>query len=760
MIRKNNSEPKQEGGVELKKRFSFSNMGIIAWIIGVLGVIGPLMWIPAISLSITSSKGFVFIFAFLAMVLLYGIHILRRGEIIIPQHFIFKILGILVIFGFIGSLFAPSFGMSFWGYGFETTTWFFLLVFSGFIFFASQVIRSKNNINKLFLGMLITTILLIVLHTLRFFLGADFAHMYILGGVTDSLTGAWSDFLILLGVAIFGATITIELGTVNKKIKTLLGIFAIIATSILFAANAQMIFLIVGFVALLGSLYLFSFAFWDKKEKIYQKKQRAPWGMLVLLIIMIGGVFLAPRISSLISSYQNITLRDARPSLQGTIEVAKNSIIRNPVTGYGMNTFAGVWNKTKPAVLSGTVMGSNNFNIGFGYIPTHMATGGASAIILWILFLGSLLVLIIKTITRGFETDADRYVLSMLGLIIITGLVFMFVYIPGNSVLILFAILIGSLLGVLAQAGSVSEKKLSFIKDPRVSFFGILGITALIGLSVVGAFFMIRKMSSLIHYSQGIVLLNQGKQEEGAQRITQAAALFGHDIYYQKISENALQQARTLAGTLNQINKDQVSKQIEQVLGTALGAAQQAVAKNSLDYKNYLLLGTVYQTMVSLGVSDAYRNAENAFHEAVSRNKEDSTMLLLFANLALTQKNNETALDFIKQSINKYPTRDAYLLRGQIEISQQKWASAIVSFNQVLRYSPSDVITYIKLAIAYEKSGDIVNAQKIYDAVKKAFSDGDQTIQKIKTNLGITAIPVTGSIDPKGTTVAPNQKKK
>lgn len=744
----------------IQNHITVSSSNIILWILGALVIIGPLVWIPGGALSAIVGKTFIVILSVFAMVLLYGIHVLRTGAMVLPNHLVFKSLGLLIVFGFISVLFAPSAGMSFWGYGFETTTWLFVTVFGICIFLASQMIRTKDQLGGFVVGIMIPVVVVMILHTLRFVFGADFAHMYVLRGVTDSIVGSWSDVSLLLTLGIIISTLSIQLGALHKTFKIILGIIALYATMILIASNAMTALMITGFITLLGILYTFSFAYWNNEEKTYSKKRVTPWVLLASFIILIAGIFVAPSMSSLVARHQDITIRDTRPSFQGTLSAGIRALQRNFVTGYGPNTFSSVWNRAQPVSISGTPLSTREFSLGLGYIPTHMATGGISATILWVLFSGILLMVVIKKMTQGYEKSFERHVISLSGLVIITGLVSMWFYVPGTSLLIIYAIITGGFLGVLISDKDIHEKKVSFMSDPRISFFGILGIIIVMMITLAGSFFMVRKMSSWVRYSQAESLFSRGFVPEGSQKLLQAIGLSGHDVYYQRAADLSLQQIKQILQKNSTLDKDQLSQQVEQSLGSALGYAQQAIAVHSLNYKNHVLLGMIYQTMTSLGITDAYGNAVQSFQEAVVRNPQDSTMTLLFADLALVNKNTPQALEYIQQSINQYPTRGAYVLRSQIEISQQKWASAIMSLNEVLRYTPTDVITYITLGVVYEKSGDSVNAQKIYTTIKRRFTDGEVVIQKIKSNFGVVApAEPEASEDASTDIVAPNQKK-
>jgi predicted Zn-dependent protease len=222
----------------------------------------------------------------------------------------------------------------------------------------------------------------------------------------------------------------------------------------------------------------------------------------------------------------------------------------------------------------------------------------------------------------------------------------------------------------------------------------------------------------------------------------------------------------------------------------ALAHAQAAAASDGMNYKNWTLLGDVYRSMVSLGITDAYDRATSAYQEAQKRILNDSTMILYF-QLALAKKDVDGALGFVKNSINAYPTADAYIVRAQIQIGQQKFDDAAVSLKAGLALDPYNMnlayqyglflisqhhysdaipvlqrtillnrnyaIAYVYLGYAYEKTGDLDNANRVYDYIKNQFPGGADAISAVKNSQIDQPAPQVPT--PVITPVAPKKKK-
>jgi tetratricopeptide (TPR) repeat protein len=545
--------------------------------------------------------------------------------------------------------------------------------------------------------------------------------------------------------------------------------------------NITIVWIVLGFAALLLALYLFSFAYWDNDTQHYKRSQRVPWFTMTLFIVSLVAIFFGGFFNSLASKHQNISWNDTRPSFEMTLRAAKKSIVHNVATGYGPNSFEGTWSLIKPVALSGGDSSRTGFSQGVGFIPTQMATNGILGIIAWVLFFVTLAGVFVRKIRAGFTHSLDRYFAIGMGISILYLSILAWVYIPGHYFLVLLAILVGAFIAIFDIHPHKPDRMISFIKDPRASFFGILGITMIIVLALFLGYIGIRKTASLIHYSKGIIALNQGKFSDANTQISFAAVYANHDIYRHQLAVFALNDVAQLVSKATATTKDASSQQIEKSLGIALAHAQVATQINSMDYTNWVLLGDVYRSMVSLGVSDAYDRAYQAYEEAQKRNPNDSTMILHFAQLALAQKDRDGALELIKQSINKYPTADAYIARAQIQLGQQKNDSAEESLKAALALDPYNVdlayqygllllsqrrytdaipvlqrvvvmnrkyaSAYVYLGYALERSGDTVTADRVYEYIKKEFPGGAEAITAVKNGQIDQSAPTVPSAD-------------
>ncbi len=703
-------------------------------IIGIIVFLGPLFFFPVRGLSIIASKGyFVALFAIIGL-LVAGITVLKRGSITLPKSFLFIVLGTLSLTTLLSGVFSQSTGMALIGYGFETSTWLFVTAFGLLALFAYKTVKEYDRVGIIYGGIILSFIVLSLLHLIRFFFGPATANLGVLGTTTATLIGSWGDLGIFAGIVLLLSVITLQLAGLVRLAKWVAIKLAVVSTVFLLVMNMYTVWVVIGLVSLLLTLYLFAFAYWDSSSQTNKKEKRVPWYVLSLFIISLVGIFFGGPINGVVSRYQNIIWNDVRPSLRTTIQVAQKSVSYNPVAGYGPNSFVLGWSLSKPPALSGNSLADTEFSLGYSYITSQMAMNGAMGIALWLALVITVTYGILRRFSKGFQSALERYFVISLGVSILFLLVMALVSVPGSYLLALLAIMIGSFYGVFVPH---KEKTISFIKDPRASFFGILGVTLLIIATLIGGYIVTRKIISFVYDTKGLVLMTNQKYREAADTISRAIAYSSHDLYHVQLAQLALGDAGKLISGLNDSNRQTVSSQAEQILGIALGNAKAATAQNSYNYKNWVLLGNVYRAVVSLGVKDAYALGVAAYAEAEKRNPNDATMKLAYANLDLANRDTARALARIQESIDLYPTRDAYLLRAQVYIGQNRWGDVVTALKQAILLDQGNAPLYVYLGVAYEKSGDLDNANQIYSLIKQRFQDGEQAIEQIKKSFSV-----------------------
>jgi tetratricopeptide (TPR) repeat protein len=749
----------------------------------VLFTITPIFFLPMLGVTLFTGKiVFVSIVAALAL-FVYSFAVLARGSISLPRDKTWLLLFGITLVSILSAVFSGALHHNLIGYMGEITTAFFIILFTILVFLGSRFIDSFEKISGIYIAFIGMAALLTVYHIVRFFAGPAFMSFGVIPFTTGSLLGTWNDLAVFFGGALFLNILTLEFLPVRGWVKWFLAISSVVFGLVMLVINFKLVWIILGILALLTALYVFSFAYWDAETKTYKKDSRIPVFTLVLFVVSIIGLLAGPSLNNLASKYSNVSYTEVRPSVVTTAQVGLKSLTKNFVIGTGINSFNTNWELVKPQNISGTQFGQASFQLGFGVIPTFMALSGVVGIILWILFLVVLFYRMVKILTKSFDHPMSRYFTVSLVLLITYMLIFAFMYTISVSLLIMMTVLLGGFFGILRGYGYTDELELWFIKDPRASFFGIIILIAMMLFSVFGGYVILRKFSSLNQFQRGSLQIRQGLTDQGILRINRALALSDNDMYHRELAAMTIGNMTTFLGSdqVKQISQEEVTANAQKLASLAIAHSQAAINYNKFNSDNWVSQGDVFRYMTQIGAADAYDKAIAAYTQAQKRNPKDTTMDLYFAQLQLAKGDTEGAAAKITESINKQPTRDAYLLKYQLALAKKDYPAGFASlrqalsldqynaglyyeygmlalsrgqntdaaaaFNQVLTLDRSYVQAYFYLVVALEKADQMDAARDGAEFLRKQNPDTDKILAQIRSGLS--------GVSPAGATAAP-----
>ncbi len=765
---------------------------LFAFFIGVLAIAGPIIIIPWGGLTVSAAKSLLVTVIAMVMVVIAAVSALKHGRIVMPRHPAFLIWIGLCAAGLLGSILSGGFRYAMVGYLFEPTSWIFLAEFGIIAWYSYRVMRTPARMAAVYGGAAAAFGIAAIIAIIRFAVGGAFLNLGVLWNTTATIAGSWPDFAALAGFVVIAAVLTLEVAPIKRGFKWAVATVGIAAAALLFFMNIRSVWTVVGLSSLISALYLFSFASWDPDSEQYRKERRVPWFALGLAVLAILGMFFGTFANAWASRHQAIVWNDARPNISMTIRAGVDAILHNPITGYGPNGFGAAWSHAKPPALSSGNPTDYRFSSGYGFVPSSMASMGVLGVVAWLAWFVMIIAALVRSVVRSFATNAERYASLLVGATTLYLGMLAWTMNLGVIPLVLFAIIVGILLG-----GSDTPRSLSFIKDPRTSFFGIIGVLVVAAAAMWGLVVVVRNTTATVWFNQGSRMVSEGNAN-GIARMTRASLVSGFDQFHRQNAFLILGNAGKALSQSNPADKNALSKQVEQLVGTALGHAQAAVEYNPHDYQNYVALGDIYRTMAGWGIEGAGDRARAAYDDAVKRNPSDAGLLLSYAQLAIAEKNTPQALDYVSQSIDRYPTRNAYLIRAQIKwgagnyddalaavaaavaidnrnpdltyqygqllFARSKYAGAIQAFIRTIAIAPNYGPAYAYLGVSYERSGDQANANRVYDYLRKQSGDAaDRLITQIKNqSAAVTPAPIdetkTAAPDAKKP-VAPTKKK-
>lgn len=650
----------------------------------------------------------------------------------------------------------------------------FSLLFSLTIIFfiASIAIKKFSHV----LGLLVTvgTIFSVAfLHIfLRLIFGSSFLSFGFFNTFTSSLIGSWTDFGIVSLLLLVLSVICLEMGKFVKFAKLITLKLAILSIIGLFLVNIGWLWFLVGGFLIIISIYMFSIAYWDTEKLSYERSRAIPWYSLGAFIIVIIGMLFGSVFLGFLGKYRTLNYQEIYPNISATTKAGWVDITQRPLTGIGLSNFDTLWNKIKPVQLSGTSSGSVEFTSGYSFVATIVTTTGVLGIIAVIILIVLILSRYYRVYQKGFSDISERFTTTI---VLAGSLVLSFVVMldyPGVIVLILWTLFMGALWGMFSQT---EEYSISFIHDPRTSFFGMMVVLLLVFVGGSFIYINIRKTASVVQYSQALQQLTNNDQNKAIVHFVRANQLWGMDFYNRSLANQVLAQVRNLQVNQN-TSKEILSQEVQRILSIGLSYADTATKMDPKNYRNWITLGNVYQFFSTLKIEGSFEKARDAYTTAKTLSPNDTTLDLLFADLDVSAGNTQSATKTIKDSISKYPTASAFTWLYQQDIldkqydqaetnlasavqldpnnsqllselgtllyARAKYQSAITVFERSLTLNRLQPNIFAALGVAYESVGKTDQATQIFDFLNKQLPDTAQKfIDQARAQKGIVSVP-------------------
>lgn len=679
----------------------------------------PLFFIPSFIFPLGIAKLILLTLLTLAAFFGFLVDVFRRGDIAFPKTWLLASVAALPLVYLASALMGDAPALSLFGYAFEISTFGYML-FASFLLVLTTVIFSKRSrILKAYKAFVLSLGALILFALVKILSGGDLLVLKTFAGAAGNPVGAWTDYAVIFG---FGAILTLFALTmlqVSKRVKMFLyGVFALSLTlvAVLNFKTAWILVLIASLIALVYFLAVERHVAAGENHS----RERAPRLAIILFAISIVFV-LNPTISSTYGSIGNtlsgvfgVANTEVRPSLSATFDVAKPVLKENALLGSGPNTFQRDWLLYKPAGINTTTFWNTAFPFGAGFIPTQLASLGILGVLAWTVFLAFFLLLGMVMLRRNHEAKEDRFILVSSFTLALFLWLAAFLYVPSIVVLTLAFILTGLFVASAVSAGVVPVREIVFARNAATSFVSSLAMVLIFVGAVAIGFVVFQKTVSLVHFQRAVVLANtEGSSLEDIERsITRALALRGEDIYYRSLAEISFGKARVI-GSNESLGAEERIAQFQAAMSQGISAAQAAAAVSPSNYENWVLLGSLYESLVPepLAVEGAYESARAAYLEAKKHNPSSPEIPLLLARLEFGKKNIEGVRTHIAEALAlKENYAEAYFLLTQLELSVSNTAEAIRSAETGALLSPGNAGVFFELGLLKYSNEDWTGA--------------------------------------------------
>ncbi|KND50651.1 MAG: Tfp pilus assembly protein PilF [Parcubacteria bacterium C7867-001] len=699
------------------KRFSFDTAASIALAITV--GLAALLILPTSTVPAGYLKVGALAIGMLVSLVLFILARLTRGNVIVPPLTLLGAVWLLPIAYGLSTLFSgvnPA--KAFFGNGFDTDTFGFMLLAALLATLAALAMRRPDQYRSFFLVSSVAAAVLLVSQLGIAFIGK--VSPSFLSPIT-SLAASFVDLGMLAGLTTITILVALRFLSFAGRIRTALLVGLALALFALALTNTLIVWILVGLAAL--GLFIESVM----RRKISSDEDdlegvsvvsseeggsvHRGGNMLVIpLIVLVVSLFFVIGNSTIGNSFVNFfgtSIIDARPSWQSTFDVGSHTYASSPLFGSGPSTFGREWLKYRDRSVNDTVFWSVDFPAGIGYIPTSVVTTGAVGALAWLVFIGFFLYVGLRTLL--LRASSDRFVRfvsisSFVGALYV--LVLSLLMVPGPAVLAFGFVFLGIFISSLRYGANRTEWGVIFAKTPRVGFAIVFILTLFLLGSVLSAYVVTERYFALSSYGNAAAALGKGDLATADMLIGRSLLFAQTDRAYQLAASSGIAHMNKIANDTT-LPVSSAQQQFQTALSNAIANANAATKIDPYNYQNWAVLGSVYQTVVPLKIDGAYDQAKTAYDKAMALNPTNPVLPFILAQLDIAAGNTKQAEESLVKSINlKHDYTQAIFLLSQLEVQQGKAKEALQAAEAAAYFAPNDPTVMFQVGILRSGNGD------------------------------------------------------
>lgn len=673
-------------------------------------------FIPYFPVSLEANKGFLISIGVTLSVFFWLVARLVDGRFLIPKDkIILSVFAIPLVF-LIASFFSSSVYSSLFASGFEIGTFGSVLTFALIFFLSSTYFQTEDNLQYFFKYLFIGSGILALLQIIYIVISSFSVNSkFFIGISSGNFVGSWNDFVLYFGAIVILAVFTLEFFELVKKYKIFL--YSLIAVGLIFLmiVNIPFVWFLVGLFSLI--VFVYGISIQSSKTKDVVSNRKLPIPALVVMVFAVLFLVGGNLFGGLISNYINLYNSDIRPSITATTTVAWKAIKHNPFFGTGPNTFNLDWSLWKPSVIKDTAYWNFDFNQGVGFVPTLLATTGVLGFLSFVVFMFLFVAKGLKSLNSAFKNTTSNYFLIASFILALYGWVALVIYTPGILICVITFMASGVFIGSLVHQKHISVYNLSFLNDPRNSFFSILSIVVLMIVSISGVYMYTQKFISVVYFSKGVSANDSSLaslvKSEGM--MLNAVALDKNDLYYRSLSQLYVAELNNVLSDKN-LSEDVIKSRAQNVISNIQQSAGMAVSVSPKNYQNWVNLGNVYSSLVTMGVDKAYENAVDAYNKALTFAPSNPSIILARAQLEFLKKDNESAKKYIEEALKmKKDYLDAIFTMAQIQTSEGNLPGAIKQAEYASTLYPNDPSVFFQLGVLRYNNNEFSGAVSAFE---------------------------------------------
>lgn len=703
------------------KRFSFDTASV--WIIALVAFLSAVVIIPGNSVSLFGTKVSILATGALVALITFIIARLVRGNVVFPPLALLGTLWLVPLAYGVSTLFSGvNQTHALFGVEFETDTLGFILIMAVLATLTALALRQASHY-QLFFKVLLGTYAVVVLAQIGFIIAAKMGMQV---SAINNLVGSFSDLGFIAGLGVGLSLLAMRFLTLSSRAKIALWVAIFAGLFLIVLANAVLVWVLLGLI----SLGLFIEAIMRRRtgghdadlegvSTLSADEEVEPAGsesrsigaplvvLLVALFFLIGGA----TIGNAFASSLGINVIDVRPSWQATFEVGSHTYTASPLFGSGPNTFVQQWLKYKDRALNDTVFWNVDFATGIGSIPTSFITTGIIGVLAWLIFIGFFLYSGVRALL--FRMPQDTF-MRFVSLASFTGasyvLIAAFFSSPGPVIMALGFFFIGLFISSLRYGKGRLDWGVVFSKNPRIGFAIVFLMTLLLLASVGSIYVVLGRYMANAAYGEAAQALAAGNVDGADAAIVRSVTFAPSERAYQLSAAAGIERMRRIANDTT-LSPSIAQQQFQAALSGAVNAGLAATQLGPNDYQNWVVLGTVYQSVTSLGIAGSYENAKNAFERAITLNPTSPVLPYVISQLEIAKGNGKAAEERLLAAVTlKRDYIPAIVLLSQLKIQLGNAVEALQAAEAAAYFAPNDPTILFQVGILRSGTGDVAGA--------------------------------------------------
>lgn len=608
-------------------------------------------------------------------------------------------LSFILISRLLSAGFSGAFFSSLLGYGFETGTVSFGLVFIFLYLLSARYFNGSGKQLALIFGLISFTAIGSILALSKFFFTSflPFLSLWPAGWF-----GQWSELAILNGFLLISSLVLLQffsLGNI-RHLRASLNVLLILSLSLIAFVNYRSIFLLAGIISLLIFLLTNLPLARLRNGRLWRPSF---WRPAIVAIVLFGLFFFSPLnfiAHRNFSADQKNNSLEIRPNLDNSLAVAKNVLEISPIFGIGSAKWNSAWQQHKPVETNDTPFWNSDFDAGYNFIITETVNNGFLGLLAWLIFFSFAFGRGVSAILRAPAERKPFVWLFLLGFLYLTASLFF--YSPGIMILVWLVVYSAILKTLTTGRDLESVKPLDDHGKIKLAFFFVAGVFI--------AYFLFANLASNL----AVYFFNRSANADWRSRLIVASMVFPKDYVYRDASGVSLDRVKNLLGSSH--NEGDLISQFEELSRRAFGRANSAVNLDPLNYKNYEARGQLAESLIPLGaIAGAGDRARSDYNKALELAPNNPALFLDLARLTGILRENDQLQFYVDQAIKmKADYAPALLLKSQLLVRTGDIEGAIELTKKAATLNPGDGATLFQWGYLLYSNSDYTGAEQVF----------------------------------------------